>query len=71
MTESQERVCNGCGESEERVLLEACGICAKFFCAACAHRAGFGRRFCSPECGRAYYFAGDADDDEDAESSDE
>jgi hypothetical protein len=48
------------------VRLEPCGICRRFFCADCAHRAGHGRRFCSPECARAYYFSGDNDDDEDS-----
>jgi hypothetical protein len=66
MTETQQRVCVGCGDTEEVVRLEPCSICRRFFCADCAHRAGHGRRFCSPECARAYYFSGDNDDDEDA-----
>lgn len=68
MVEAYERVCVGCGKDEELVRLEVCGICARFFCADCAHRAGFGRRFCSSECGRAYYFTGEADDDEDTDA---
>jgi hypothetical protein len=70
MTESAERVCSGCGDSEETVRLEQCHICNRWFCAECAHRAGFGRKFCSAECARAYYFTGDPDDDEDGESED-
>jgi hypothetical protein len=64
-----ERVCIGCGDTDEQAVLEACSICRRFFCSDCAHRAGFGRRFCSPECSRAYYFSGeDSDDDETLES---
>lgn len=60
-----ERVCVGCGDTDDQALLETCGICQKFFCPDCAYRAGFGRKFCSPECGRAYYFAGESDDEDD------
>lgn len=70
MAEAQERVCVGCGHTEELAHLEQCNICNRFFCPDCAHRAGFGRRFCSPECSRTYYFTGDTDDDEDAASDD-
>ena len=71
MTETSERVCVTCGGSEEQARLEQCHVCYRFFCADHAHRAGFGRRFCSPECGRAYYFTGEPDDDEDLESNDD
>jgi len=64
MTEIPERVCVGCRDTEEQTRLEVCGVCRRNFCADCAHRA-FGRRFCSHECSRAYYFAGESDDDED------
>ncbi|HET7433768.1 MAG TPA: hypothetical protein VFN10_03545 [Thermoanaerobaculia bacterium] len=64
MSEIAPRVCVGCGDSEEVARLESCSICRKAFCADCAHRA-LGRRFCSVECGRTYYFLGDDDDDED------
>ena len=71
MTESRERVCVGCGNTDEMARLEPCTICNGFFCADCAYRAGYGRRFCSPECARAYYFTGESDDDdENAESDD-
>jgi hypothetical protein len=63
-----ERVCVGCGDTEDQARLETCTICHRFFCADCAVRAGYGRKFCSPECTRAYYFAGESDDDEDDES---
>jgi hypothetical protein len=60
-----EAVCKSCGMSGETVRLEACSMCRSFFCADCAHRAGFGRRYCSTECTRAYYFAGQPEDDDD------
>ena len=71
MTASYERVCVSCGQSEEQARLEPCAVCGRYFCPDCAHRAGFGRRFCSPDCGRAYYFSGESDDDEDAPGDDE
>ena len=70
MTETRERICVGCGKADELVRLESCSICGRYFCADCAHRAGFGRKFCSPECGHAYYFTGDSDDDEDSAADD-
>lgn len=69
MSEEQ-RVCVGCGDSEDMARLETCMVCRKAFCADCAHRAAHGRRFCSPECARAYYFSGEIDDDEDTEPDD-
>ena len=71
MPETGERVCVGCGESETETLLETCRICARPFCANCAHRGGFGHRFCSTECTRAYYFSGDPDDDDENSESEE
>jgi hypothetical protein len=71
MSESLERVCKGCGATDEAVRLETCVMCQGFFCSDCAHRAGFGRRYCSSECTRAYYFAGDFEDDDDADHHDE
>lgn len=65
--ETGEKSCVTCGATEESVRLDACNICRKSYCPDCAHRAGHGRRFCSPECARAYYFAGETDDDEDSE----
>lgn len=65
MSESLERVCVGCGVADEQVRLEACSMCHRFFCSDCAHRAGYGRRYCSIECTRAYYFAGDPEDEDD------
>ena len=62
--EAPERVCIGCGDTEELARLETCTICRKAFCPDCVHRA-FGRKFCSHECAQAYWFAGEADDDED------
>ncbi|HEY0142414.1 MAG TPA: hypothetical protein VGF48_16065 [Thermoanaerobaculia bacterium] len=69
MSEEQ-RVCVGCGDSEEMSRLETCSICRKAFCPDCAHRGAHGRRFCSSECARNYYFSGEIDDNEDAELHD-
>ncbi|HWW61650.1 MAG TPA: hypothetical protein VN181_09800 [Thermoanaerobaculia bacterium] len=66
MSSTQERVCVGCGETEDTAHLEACTLCNRFFCPDCAQRA-LGRRFCSVECSRAYYYQGDSDDDEDTD----
>ena len=71
MAEAYDRVCVGCGQSEEQVRLEPCSICGRSFCADCATRAGFGRKFCSLDCSRAYYFTGETDDDEDAIGDDD
>lgn len=65
MSEIHERVCKGCGATDEKIRLEACGMCHSYFCTDCAHRAGFGRKYCSAECTRAYYFAGEPEDDDD------
>jgi len=65
MSEAYEKACVGCGQSEEQARLEPCSGCGRWFCNDCAHRAGFGRKFCSAECSRAYYFSGEGDDDED------
>ena len=62
---SADRVCVTCGDTEEMARLERCGICVRYFCPDHAHRAFGGRRFCSPECARGYYFQGEPDDDED------
>ncbi len=65
MTEIAERVCVGCGDSEEQARLETCSICRRAFCPECVVRT-FARRFCSHDCVRAYY-AGESDDDENAD----
>lgn len=67
MTETSERVCIVCGADGEVVRLELCFICGRGYCIDCAFRTTFGRRFCSSECGRAYYFTGELDDDENPE----
>jgi len=54
------RQCTGCGVAEENALLERCLACGKYFCADCAYRAT-GRRFCSAECARAFFY-GESDD---------
>jgi hypothetical protein len=64
MAEELARVCSKCGADGETTRLETCPICRRLYCPDCAHRAGHGRRFCSPECARAYYFAGEPDDDD-------
>ncbi|HKR64760.1 MAG TPA: hypothetical protein VJZ00_13595 [Thermoanaerobaculia bacterium] len=70
MSDTALRTCVTCGANEDVVRLEPCSICRRSYCADCAHRAGHGRRFCSPECARAYYFAGEPDDNEDFELDD-
>jgi hypothetical protein len=65
MSDMYARVCIGCQATEETAALEPCAMCRRFFCADCAHRAGFGRKYCSAECTRAYYFAGEPEDDDD------
>lgn len=69
MAETFERVCAGCGDTEDMAHLEPCHICYRYFCPDCAVKAGFGRKFCSVVCSRAYYFTGESDD-EDAEQDD-
>jgi hypothetical protein len=65
MTTTSERVCKTCGGSEDDKHLERCSVCVSYFCPDCAHRAYGGRKFCSAECARTYYFHGDEDDDPD------
>lgn len=59
-----EKTCVGCAKTEEVVRLERCGVCARYFCPDCAHRAFGGRKFCSPDCARAYFFHGEPEDDD-------
>ena len=61
---SADRNCKLCDASAEIMALEKCGVCGKYFCADCAHRAYGGRKFCSPECARSYYFHGEIDDED-------
>jgi hypothetical protein len=65
MADELERICVGCGDTEALARLEPCTICRRTFCADCAHKAAFGRKFCSTECAQAYYFTGEPDDDDD------
>jgi hypothetical protein len=62
------RHCVRCGNPEEDVLLDRCVACGKYFCADCAYRAT-GRRFCSAECARAFFY-GEGDDYESDDSAD-
>jgi hypothetical protein len=61
----EERVCVGCGDTEELAHLERCTMCTRYFCPDCGHRA-LGRRFCSEKCSRGFFY-GDSDDDDDSE----
>ena len=61
MSDVDERRCVRCGDPEAGAL-ERCVGCGKYFCADCAYRST-GRRFCSAECARAFFY-GDSDDDE-------
>lgn len=67
MSDVDERRCVRCGDPEG-LALERCVGCAKYFCADCAYRST-GRRFCSAECARAFFY-GDSDDDENENTSD-
>ena len=62
MLEVDERRCVGCGDTEAEAHLERCMVCGKYFCNDCSYRAT-GRRFCSAECARAFFY-GDSDDNE-------
>jgi hypothetical protein len=66
MSDVEARVCVGCGDPEESIRFDNCGICRKSVCSDCAERA-FGRRFCSHDCARSYLFSGESDDDEKSE----
>jgi hypothetical protein len=57
-----DRKCIACGDNEEMAQLEKCPVCGRDFCTDCAYRA-LGRRFCNPQCARAFFY-GDADDNE-------
>lgn len=65
MSSTTPQVCVHCGETEEEARLERCGLCLKAFCPDCAYKAT-GRRFCSADCARAFFY-GDNDDDEDVD----
>ena len=69
MAATSERVCVGCGDTEEMSHLEVCALCNRFFCSDCAYRA-LGRRFCSDKCARGFFY-GDADDDSDSGTDDD
>lgn len=64
MSSASERACKTCGENAENKNLERCSVCVSWFCADCAHRAYGGRKFCSADCARTYYFHGEDDDDD-------
>jgi hypothetical protein len=68
MSATGERVCVGCGDTEEMARLERCQICNRSFCPDCSYRA-LGRRFCSEKCARGFFY-GDEDDDPDSRTDD-
>jgi hypothetical protein len=57
-----ERRCIGCEAGEETTRLERCIACGRDFCPDCAYRAA-GRRYCSAQCARNFFY-GDSDDDD-------
>ena len=65
---TETRICVGCQDPEENARLERCVMCARDFCPDCAHRA-YARKFCSPNCARAFFFEGA--DDADAEDKEQ
>ena len=71
MLEVDERRCVGCGDTEAEAHLDRCVVCGKYFCADCTFRMT-GRRFCSSECARAFFWEGvDDDDDNDTDDDDD
>lgn len=64
MLEVDERRCVGCGDTQAEAHLERCQVCGKWFCPDCAYKQT-GRRFCSSDCARAFFWEGIDDDDED------
>ena len=62
MSSVVERSCVVCGATEETVRLEKCPICARDFCPDCSYRMS-GRRFCSFDCSRAWFWGDDEDED--------
>jgi len=66
---SVERRCIGCQQNEEAVRLEHCVACGRDFCADCAYRAA-GRRYCSAQCARNFFYGDDDDDDENDAAAD-
>jgi hypothetical protein len=69
MSSTYDRKCVTCGDSEDLARLERCSVCLRDFCPDCAHKA-VGRRFCTPDCARAFFY-GDQDDDEDFDPDDD
>lgn len=63
MTEERERVCSGCGASDDAATLERCRMCYGYFCSDCAHR-GLGQRFCSDRCSMEFFYGDSGDDDD-------
>lgn len=55
--------------SPEKEPLERCVICGRRYCTDCSYRAT-GRRFCSSECAREFFY-GESDDDEKLATSEE
>lgn len=67
---SLERKCITCGDTEELASLERCVACGRDFCSDCAHRA-LGRRFCTANCAKAFFYGDSDDDDQGLEPPDE
>jgi hypothetical protein len=63
MSTLEERLCHVCGKAQEDAHLERCMVCGKWFCVDCAFKQT-GRRFCSPGCGRDFFW-GDSEDEDD------
>ncbi|HEV2721012.1 MAG TPA: hypothetical protein VG323_13400 [Thermoanaerobaculia bacterium] len=60
---SVEQHCITCGVGEESARFERCVACGRIFCPDCAYRAA-GRRYCSAQCARNFFYGEDPDDDE-------
>jgi hypothetical protein len=70
MLETDERRCVGCGDTEAEAHLERCTVCGKHFCPDCTFRQT-GRRFCSGDCARAFFWEGMDDDDDEGDSTED
>jgi len=46
-----------------KAQLEPCRLCNRYFCADCAFRA-YGRRFCSDDCSKTFFYGDEDDQDE-------
>jgi hypothetical protein len=56
--------CYKCGKKAGEARLQACVVCHRLFCRACAERRS-GKALCSPKCVDEFFFAEEDDVDRD------